>query len=402
MPEARELHVLPHPSVHHTPWETAPLPAAARGPKAASAPKAFLRKPLRAGLPSPMSSVNGGAVRPGELRSCSHSQAADQWGAATRHGSSTSALGVPLQALFTGHGPAKGAAGSKWLYPGGSDPAAGSQGDSRMLLQTDHSQPLPCAGAMGTGSAAQDLYGSRVSGIPRELLSTAGGGSSPRHADGRLEQSPFVQSPGHSRLALSWGHLDSLQASPSQLHASRGPSLAIAAAVAAAASAGASTHGSGHTDAGDSGSYLVESDELFRSQTLPGSDAVEGSSHELLPVNLSSTSFLLGPGLWADGHGHVPTGQDASGSWGGAHGCGQALEQGMTAMEEHQVSAGGGMDYRAAIRRLYPECPPGTPGSMLVYRGLRLRLGLHCGGRARGVDIRRNKASARVIYGGKL
>ncbi len=403
MPEARELHVLPHPSVHHTAWETAPLPAAARGPKAASAPKGFLRKPLRAGLPSPMSSVNGGSVRPGELRSCSHSQAADPWDAAARRGSSTSALGVPRQALLTGHGPAKGAAGSKSLYLGGSDPAASSHGDSRTLLLTGHSQPLPSAGAMGTGAAAHDLYGSRIGGIPEELLSTAiDAGSSPRHAHGSLEQSPFAHQPGHSRLGLSWGHLDSLQASTSRLHANRGPGLAIAAAAVAAA--GASTHGSGHTDVCDSGSYLMESDDLFRSQTLHGSDAVDGSSHDLLPVNLSSTSFLLAPGLWADGHGHVPSGHDASGSWGGAHRSGHALEQGMPLPpmeEQHRPAAGSGMDYRAALRRLYPECPPGTPGSMLVYRGLRLRLGLHCGERARGVDIRRNKASARVIYGGK-
>ncbi|KAG2482375.1 hypothetical protein HYH03_018695 [Edaphochlamys debaryana] len=57
--------------------------------------------------------------------------------------------------------------------------------------------------------------------------------------------------------------------------------------------------------------------------------------------------------------------------------------------------------FRHYVLSLYATGPSSKPGAVLVYRGLRLRLGLHCGEAGR-VLMELNKASGRVIYGGPL
>lgn len=66
------------------------------------------------------------------------------------------------------------------------------------------------------------------------------------------------------------------------------------------------------------------------------------------------------------------------------------------------VSATVARDFKAHVLSLYQPCTRGTPGALCLYRGLRLRLGLHCCGvvRVAAVEQRPNRASGRVIYGG--
>jgi hypothetical protein len=57
---------------------------------------------------------------------------------------------------------------------------------------------------------------------------------------------------------------------------------------------------------------------------------------------------------------------------------------------------------RVQVLSTFTPCSAGTPGAVCVYRGLRLRIGLHCDGRDSLATATVNRASGRVVYGGAL